>query len=772
MRPIWGIAFVLFDATVAFAQVGSLEATFRLETVTGITVPYQNGMPVPSFEKQPRQTISLAGVWKELRFNANHDLSLLKRDSSGYAQLLAEAADRQSPYYNDSTWQEHSIPGLENTLNAVETVPEYYENGVWYRTNFSTPDSLKQKFVKLNFYAVNYIADVWLNGKYLGWHEGGFTPFSFDVSSVLRSDSSNVLAVRVDNIPWGTRNDIVPFYTCDWFNYTGIIHDVYLECSDKLSVVRADVITKDVNGLVQISAVVKNANSTNEDVDVTLRVYKANNDSLSLTKEVSADLAGSEVTPQGVSQQTLSIPADSIAAWQAQLTIPNPNLWSPRKPDLYILKVTLSQGGMVKDEFYTQFGVRTIQTANDRIQLNGKTIFLHGVARHEDHPSYGRSVPTSVILSDLKIVKSANANYLRSGHYPNHPYTYLAADRLGLLVMEEIPVWWFNDGQPWGIQNVVRHVHLQMFREMVFRDRNRSSIGLWSTSNECQDVPGRITFLQSIRIEVESLYPDGRLIAQSAAADRPGPYDESQGYCDVAGWTMYFGIFYDPYGLGMYRGTRNFILDANDYYPLKPVIATEFGYWSGENMAQFPRQVEVFDSTFLAFTPHLPILADGNPNPFGFLAGVTWWCMFDWYTHQQPHGFQSMGLMRMNRGEAKPVFASVQAKYQQYINISENITGIGEANSSFVPHEFSLSQSFPNPSNPSSMIRYTIPTRSHVLLSIFNTLGQKVADLANGDEEPGTYNVRFDAQGLASGVYFYRLQAGSYVQTRKLIVVK
>ena len=70
------------------------------------------------------------------------------------------------------------------------------------------------------------------------------------------------------------------------------------------------------------------------------------------------------------------------------------------------------------------------------------------------------------------------------------------------------------------------------------------------------------------------------------------------------------------------------------------------------------------------------------------------------------------------------------------------------------------------------MIRYTIPTRSHVLLSIFNTLGQKVADLANGDEEPGTYNVRFDAQGLASGVYFYRLQAGSYVQTRKLIVVK
>jgi beta-glucuronidase len=535
---------------------------------------------------------------------------------------------------------------------------------------------------------------------------------------------------------------------------------------------RADVITKDISGLVQVSSVAKNVNPTNEDVDVTLRVYKAKNDSVSLTKEIAADLAETEIMIQGVSQQTLSIPADSIAVWQTQVTIPNPDLWSPRKPDLYILRVTLAQGGTVRDEFYTQFGVRTIQAADARIVLNGKTVFLHGVARHEDHPSYGRSVPTSVILSDLKLVKSVDANYLRSAHYPNHPYTYLAADRLGLLVMEEIPVWWFDEAKPWGIQNVVRHIHLQMFREMAFRDRNRPSIGIWSTSNECRDVSGRITFLETVKNDVASQYPDGRFIAQSAAADRPGPYDGSQAYCDVAGWTMYFGIFYDPYGLGMYRGTRNFVLDANDYYPQKPVLATEFGYWSGEDMLQFARQVEVFDSTFLAFAPHLPVLTNGNPNPFGFIAGVTWWCIFDWYTHQQPGGFQSMGLMRMDRAVEKPVFASVKAKYAEYIDISEYITGTEQAKSLPVPQEFSMSQSFPNPSNPSSTISYGIPTRSHVVLSVFNTLGQKVADLVNGDEEPGFYSVRFDATGLASGVYFYRLRAGSHVQTRKMIVVK
>lgn len=131
-----------------------------------------------------------------------------------------------------------------------------------------------------------------------------------------------------------------------------------------------------------------------------------------------------------------------------------------------------------------------------------------------------------------------------------------------------------------------------------------------------------------------------------------------------------------------------------------------------------------------------------------------------------------MGLMRMNRVEEKPVFASVKAKYGEYINISEDITEIEQAKSPIVPQEFSLSQSFPNPANPASTISYGIPTRSHVVLSIFNTLGQKVADLVNGDEEPGFYSVRFDATGLASGVYFYRLHAGNHVQTRKMIVVK
>ncbi len=770
MKIFYRSFILLICSLPATAQVGSLPASFRLETVNGITVPYQLGIPFPTFEKQRRTTISLSGLWKKSRFSANHTVSLTKRDSAGMAQLMAEANGRTSPQYNDAAWPTKQIPGVENTLNANEKVPEFYQDGVWYRTKFFVADSLQQRDVRLKFTAVNYIADVWLNGTYLGWHEGGFTPFAFDVSSALRFDSANVLVVRVDNIPWGTRKDIVPYYECDWFNYTGIIHDVSLEFTDKLSVTRADVVTKNINGTIDVSVVLQNQLLAGSTVDVSLKVKTMVSDTSLFGKEISAELAGSAVTVQGVTQQTISIPADSIATWATTLIVNDPQLWSPKKPNLYLLTVTLSQNGTVKDELTTQFGIRTISTVNDKIYLNGKPVFLHGVARHEDHPLYGRSIPPAVILSDLNIVKQANANYLRTGHYPNHPFTYLAADRVGLLIMEEIPVWWFDETLPWLIQNSVRFIHRQMFREMAFRDRNRPSIGLWSLSNECRDVAGRIAFYNMIRSDVETSYPDGRLLTQSAAADRPGPHDESQAQLDVAGWTMYFGIFYDPGGMGKYRGTKYFTVDAHDVYPKKPVIATEYGYWSGEDMTQLTKQTETFDSTFLAFEPRIPMTNEGTLNPAGFIAGVTWWCIFDWY--RQTSGFQSMGLIRMNRDVQKPVYTSLRSKYGQYAENSEYITAVPHRTGSGIPSEFSLAQNYPNPFNPITTIRFSLPVTGTVTMTVFDVVGKKISTLLNERKEPGEYAVPFDASSLASGIYFYRLTADRYTSVKKMAVVK
>ncbi len=164
------------------AQVASLEATFSLKQVDGIRIPFQNGFAVPTFEKQDRQIINLKGEWKKERFAADDNITLKKRDSTGYQNLINEAAGRQLSTYDDSGWLGKNIPSVENTMNQYPTVPEYYQDGVWYRKNFNIDAAVNGKFIKLMFYSVNYVADVWLNDVYLGYHEGGYTPFAFDVS--------------------------------------------------------------------------------------------------------------------------------------------------------------------------------------------------------------------------------------------------------------------------------------------------------------------------------------------------------------------------------------------------------------------------------------------------------------------------------------------------------------------------------------------------------------------------------------------------------------
>ncbi|MFN3873364.1 MAG: glycoside hydrolase family 2 TIM barrel-domain containing protein [Ignavibacterium sp.] len=767
----------LLSHTNLLPQVASLEATNSLVTVDGIKILFQNGMPVPSFEKQNRSMINLAGQWKKQRFNANDNITLAKRDSAGYQNLLNEAQGRHSSTYDDGGWENKILPAVENQMNIYPTVPEYYQDGVWYRRNFSVPDSLNGKFIKLIFYAVNYVADIWINDFYVGYHEGGYTSFAFDVSPYLNYGGNNVIAVRVDNPAWGTRHDIVPYTNCDWFNYTGIIHDVYLEISEPVSVVRADIVPLDLNGQILATVVLNNKTISDKNVEVNLEVFNADVNENNINSEKASDLIGTPASVTGSTQNSILISSDSVKVWRTNLTINNPRLWSPKNPNLYILKVTLKENGSVIDSYYTQFGIRTIKTLVDKVYLNNNPAFFTGVARHEDHPIFGRSIPVDSIFTDLLKVKSVNATMLRTAHYPNHPYTYQITDRLGIVVVEEIPVWWFDTALAWVIQNSARHIHEQMFREMVFRDYNRPSIIMWSTTNECLDVDNRKIFITKVRNELNFNYPDGRLITQSAAADRPGPQDASQSSCDVAGWTMYFGIFH---GGTYYEGTRYFLTLANYYYPEKPILDTEFGYWSGElNTTNGQQaQVTVFKETFNAFTYRASVIRrDGTYRDGGYLMGVTWWCIFDWYSHQHPDGFQSMGLYRMNRDTLKAVGDTLKNYYAPFYNIGGVVTEVIEKSEDELPTEFNLEQNFPNPFNPVTKIRFSVLPKvksqmSKVILKVFDVLGNEVATLLNEDKSIGNYEVEFDASNLTSGIYLYRLTADDFVEAKKMILLK
>ncbi len=758
----------VFTTALLYPQTATLEATLSLKEVNGVKIPYQNGFPVPSFEKNFREIINLKGDWKKQRFSADDNITLAKRDATGYQNLINEAANRYLSSFDDSGWENKTLPAVENTMNTYPDVPEYYQDGVWYRKTFNVSASQTETFVKLMFYSVNYIADIWLNDFYLGYHEGGYTPFAFDVTSALNYGGSNTLVVRVDNPVWNSRNDIVPYTACDWFNYTGIIHDVYLEFSHSVSVLRTNIVPQNANGDFQTSVVISNDLDLSKNVTVGVEVFEADINENNFNAESAHQIVGVQVPVSGITNNSISVLGDSVNVWQTNLSIANPKLWSMKNPNLYVMKVKLTVDGNVVDEYYTQFGIRKLDVVSDKVYLNNETVFLTGVARHEDHPVFGRSIPIDSIYSDLLKVKSVNATSLRTAHYPNHLQTYLLSDRLGIAVIEEIPVWWFDTEAAWNIQNNERHIHEQMFREMVFKDYNRPSIFMWSTTNECLDVTNRKIFIDRVNQDLDQNYPDGRLITQSAAADRPGSTDDSQLACDVMGWTMYFGVFH---GSTYFTGTFNFLNDVKTNLPGKPILDTEFGYWSSENGSSTQKQKDVFDFTFLAFKSHAALNTNGTINPSGALMGITWWCIFDWYSHQHPGGYQSMGLYGMDRVTAKPVASNLKTGYLPFYNFGGTVTEV-ENETDYIPSEYLLEQNYPNPFNPSTEIKFEVKESGFVSLKVYDLLGNIVKVLVDKEMSAGTYKVNFNANNLSSGAYFYKIQVNDFSEVRKMMLLR
>jgi len=646
-----------------YAREAELEANFTLLNIDHETVPVENGFPLPSFEKQRKPFINLEGIWKKERFKADDEITLMRRDKTGYEALVKEAEGREREDYNDASWENKYLPSVENKMNEYQKRPEYYEDGLWYRRSFNVSKSFKGERAIIKFHSVNYVADVWINGSYAGYHEGGYTPFAFDITPFVRFGEKNIIAVRVDNPEWGKRKDIVPFTKVDWFNYTGIIHDVYIEFLPSVSISRVDIVPKSMEGDVDLKFVIWNPEKKDSKVKVAFSIYKACVTEKNILSECASELAGLPVNVQGSSEMDLSFKGETVKAGLNKIKIENPLLWSPEKPFLYILKAVLTSDGHIVDEFYTQFGIRILETKGNKFLLNKKPSFFPSVARHEDHPLYGRAIPKNIIYSDLVLIKNLHTRMVRTGHYPNNLFTYILSDRLGLAIIEEIPVWWFDSEDEWKIQNERRHIHEQMWREMIFRDYNRPSIFLWSACNECLDVKNRKIFIEKIHKDLDGMYPDGRFVTQSAAADRPGPHDDSQFSVDVPGWTMYYGIFY---GKDPYKETRKFLHDIQRIHPDKPVLDTEYGRWSREDHKEQDLQIKIFNETFRAFSESASIKEDGAVNEHGGLMAATWWCVFDWYTSSIPDGFQSMGLYQMDRKTSKKVSPLLREKYFIY----------------------------------------------------------------------------------------------------------
>lgn len=666
-----GLLVSVLPSKVMACPVGSLGPTLHWVTIDGASVPVQWGSPLPDFEPQERPVLSLAGVWKKQRVNLDHNLSFSERTAETIALIEEEGDGRHLPEYYDEGWLTKELPGVEARMPGDETAPpEPFHGGVWYRGVVNVPADWEGRVNRIKFLGVNYLVDLWINGEYVGVHEGGYTPFAFEVTDHLVYGEDNLIVLRIDKPFPGIRQDAVPaWFLMDWWDYTGVIQDFYLESSPLVHVVRTEVIPCDYNGSLQVRAIVANYAADDLEIEVAIDPFHADADSAAyLTDPRPAAIIGDPAYLEGKKKQTIEIAAGSVRVVTFDVRVIAPRRWTPAEPNLYVMRTTTTIGNQ-RDEHYTQFGIRTVARADGQVLLNGRVAFLPGLARHEEWPDSGRAADFARIVEDLQIIKSLNSLFLRTGHYPNHPYTYLVTDRLGLAVMTEIPVYWFMYWN-WDAQEQ-RRIADQMFREMILQGLNRPSILFWGTENECPFLfADRIlSYNERLAEEVHAEITDGRLLIQSPAADFGWQgLMKTNNPLDAAGWTMYYGVFY---GEDYYQDTLAFILENQSLRPAYPIVATEFGIWSQSDGSNEAGQVTVFNETFKAFTETAALDAEGNVNPDGHLSATTWFCVFDWFTKNGLPEFlapfhQSMGLIHMDRRTWKPVALALQSAYAPY----------------------------------------------------------------------------------------------------------
>jgi beta-galactosidase len=636
---------LLLPACVSPEAAAELAPTLSLKTIGGSRIAFQNGIPVPTFSYQPRRRLDLGGRWRVELTPMDHDLSLAARSGS-LKQIVAQAAGRERPIFDDTGWSTVDVPG------SYDPPPAPSGDGAWYRKDFDVPADWQNQTVTLKFGAANYVADVWLNGRWLGYHEGGSTPFAFDVTDAILPNAVNTIAVRVDNPPWGTRQDIVPWGLTDWWNYGGLTQPVWLEATASVYAARADVVPH-LDG-ADIAVTLHQRGGAPAPVQVGLDILPAAVDPSNLTNPDPLSLIPAGAVP--IASQRLDagqLSRDGTSQVHASFSLTEADLWSPQSPALYILQVQVFWQERRVDQIYETFGLRRIAVdpGSPRLLLNGSPVAYAGVALHDERvypavkgqPRGGPVVTADDILILLEKANAINVQLIRADHHPANPLLLMLADRLGYAIWEEIPLYHYTPAT-FGIA-MDRGIPQQMLSEMDLRDMNHPSVLFHGLANESTGGFEREQALATLH-QLDRALDGTRLTGQAAYGNQPD--DGTSRPLDVAGFTTYYGVFYGP---DAGPGTTRALQIAHATFPKKPIIILEFGRWS-DNVADLEQQRRILADTYQAAAPYL------DTNPSGFVGAAVWWTLDDYWTQKPGVKVEHFGLYTPN-GDPRP--AGLQA---------------------------------------------------------------------------------------------------------------
>jgi beta-glucuronidase len=544
-------------------------------------------------------------------------------------------------------WKRVTVPNVWNLGDASNAS---MIGGVgWYRRDFTLPSSSSALEWAVRFESVNYRAKVWLNGNIVGSNTGAFVPFEFRLNTLKRK-GVNRLVVRVDS-RHGTTDFPVGGLTSTgtptggWWNYSGIQREVYLQRIDTLAW-----------GDVQVRPVLPCSRCAAR-IDAKVSLVNATGRAQRVT--VTGTYGG-----KALRLGTKRIAAEDGQTFTGRLRIAHPLLWSPASPHLYPVHLTVRANGRKVAGYDLHSGIRSIKVVNGRLMLNGSYLNLRGVGLHEDSKAQGFAIDDARREELLKAAKELGATVIRT-HYPLAPYTHELADRLGLFIWSEIPV--YHVSSVGFAHRSVRDAAVRLLTRNIKTNQNHPSVLLWSIGNE---LPSRPTQSQRIYIRdavrtahrLDPTRPVGLAYAGYTSVGCQPAYAP----LDVLGVNDYFGWYVGPGGQIFDRTKLPAYLDSVcACYPRQAIFVTEFGAEANRDGPPEEKGSYAYQQDFVNY--HLGVFAT---KPW--LSGALYWALNEFWVRPgwdggdprpQPPVFQK-GLISYD-GIRKPAFADVQRWFTQ-----------------------------------------------------------------------------------------------------------
>lgn len=511
--------------------------------------------------------------------------------------------------YSFDQWPIIHLPCCWNTVSEKFLL---YDGSMVFTRKFTYRNNGEGKVI-LKIGAANYLCRVFVNGTYIGMHRGGSTPFYFDITDSLKAE--NRILIVVDST---RRAEQVPTENTDWFNYGGLYRDIELLYLPNIYIRNFQIALAPDGTYGRIEA------------------------RLELSEPVSAT-AELSIAELGIKKQVAIAEGTGTLVMEA-----SPELWSPESPKLYQVEVSC-----MEDHICDQVGFREIRVENGEILLNGKPIYLRGISCHEESVENGKALTDEERTENILIAKQLGCNFMRIAHYPHSERMAKLADELGMLLWEEIPVYW---AIRFDREKTYQDAENQL-RELMRRDWNRASAVVWSVGNENADTDERLAFMSRL---AQCAHAEGgnRLVSAACLVDseRNVIADRLAAHLDIIGINEYCG-WYTPDFEKLPQ------LMANSR-PQKPVIITEFGAdaLAGHHGTETDKGTE--ECQAYVYARQIETLRE-----IDYIKGMTPWILYDFRCPRRTSYIQGYynrkGLLSADKQYKKMAYGILKAFYQE-----------------------------------------------------------------------------------------------------------